>query len=147
MSVIGQEGSMNHRFVTILLTIFVIIHDPTGDRAASYDGMNQATVTSLIQQTGFTFDFVDSATYAAFILAHQPVPLTPAQILAAVRAQASTSITGGAESVSELQRAVLLTILDQLNTIRAALPTPLSAITPAQAKTAVQAKINSGAAD
>ncbi len=37
-------------------------------------------------------------------------------------------------------RALLLALLDQLNTIRAALPTPLAPITPAQALAAVRAK-------
>lgn len=135
---------MNHRLSLILFTLFVLIHDPVGDRVASYQGMDQATITSLIS---FPFDFIDAPTYAAFILAHQPVPLTPAQILALVRSQATSSVNGGIEANSELQRAILLTLLDQINTIRAALPTPLGAITPAQAKTAVQNKIASGAAD
>jgi len=138
---------MSHRLTMCLFTLFVLIHGPSGDRVGSYEGMDQATVSGLIAQTGSSFDFIDSQTYAAFILAHQPVPLTPAQILALVRSQASGAISGGNEPVSELQRAVLLTLLDQINTIRAALPTPLGAITPAQARTAVQNKINSGAAD
>jgi len=37
-------------------------------------------------------------------------------------------------------RALCLALIDQLNVIRAALPTPLSAITPAQAIAAVRAK-------
>ncbi len=72
---------------------------------------------------------------------------TPAQVLAKVRTQAGAEVITGLDATSELQRAVLLTILDQLNTIRAALPTPLPPITPTQAKTAVQNKLNSGAAD
>lgn len=38
------------------------------------------------------------------------------------------------------EKAILLTLLDQINTIRAALPAPLGAITPAQAIAAVRAK-------
>jgi hypothetical protein len=37
-------------------------------------------------------------------------------------------------------KALVLALIDQLNTIRAALPTPLPAITPAQALAAVRAK-------
>lgn len=37
-------------------------------------------------------------------------------------------------------RALVLTLIDQLNVIRAALPTPLAAITPAQALAAVRTK-------
>lgn len=37
-------------------------------------------------------------------------------------------------------KALVLTLIDQLNTIRAALPAPLPAITPAQALAAVRAK-------
>lgn len=37
-------------------------------------------------------------------------------------------------------RALVLALIDQLNTIRAALPSPLGAITPAQALAAIRAK-------
>jgi hypothetical protein len=37
-------------------------------------------------------------------------------------------------------RALVLTLIDQLNVIRAALPTPLPAITPAQALAAIRTK-------
>lgn len=72
---------------------------------------------------------------------------TPAFILAAQRTDAITQLSTDPSGISKLNRAILLTLLDQLNTIRAALPIPLSAITPAQARAAVQAKINSGVAD
>lgn len=71
----------------------------------------------------------------------------PPQVLALVKSQANALIVTGTDANSELQRAILLTILDQLNTIRAALPTPLNPITPAQVRNAVQAKIGSGSAD
>jgi hypothetical protein len=71
---------------------------------------------------------------------------TDGMVLSDARSSALAQVNGGFGN-AELQRAILLTILDQLNTIRAALPTPLSAITPAQARTAVQNKLNSGAAD
>jgi hypothetical protein len=44
------------------------------------------------------------------------------------------------DAMSFSERANYLTILDQVNTIRAALPVPLVAITPAQYITAVKAK-------
>lgn len=47
----------------------------------------------------------------------------------------------------KLLRAILLALLDQLNTIRAALPKPLAPITPTQARNAVKAKLNDGSAD
>jgi hypothetical protein len=129
------------------MALYALIHDPAGDRVASYDGIDQPTVTGLLNQTGFTFAFIDAPTYAAFILAHQPVPLTPAQILTLVHTQAVATATTGTDPLSTLQRAVLLALLDQLNIVRAALPTPLGAITPAQARAAIAAKINTNAAD
>lgn len=41
---------------------------------------------------------------------------------------------------SIFERAAWLTLLDQINTIRAALPTPLAAITPAQMVAAIRSK-------
>jgi hypothetical protein len=73
-------------------------------------------------------------------------PETAAQVTADLRSlgQALLSDPAGAQ---KLQRAVLLALLDQLNTLRAALPAPLPAVTVAQARAAVIAKITSGAAD
>lgn len=48
---------------------------------------------------------------------------------------------------SKVLRGAILALLDQINVIRAALPKPLPAITIAQAKTAIQNKINSGIVD
>jgi len=129
------------------MQLFAVVHDSAGDRAVTYDGMDQPTVTGLLTQTGFTFDFIDKPTYDAFIVAHQPVPPTPAQILASVHSQAVATAATGLDPLSTLQRAILLVILDQLNAIRALLPIPLGAVTPAQAKAAVVAKINAGVAD
>src|SRR4029077_16436241 len=72
---------------------------------------------------------------------------TPAFILNSQRTDAIAQFTTDPSGISKLNRAILLTLLDQLNIIRAALPVPLGAITPAQAKTAIQNKLNSGAAD
>lgn len=126
------------------MELFILIHDPNGDRVASYVGMSQATITSL---QSFPFDFIDGVTYSAFLAAHQLISPTPAQILAAQRTSAIDTLLNDPNANSKAFRAILLTLLDQINTIRAALPSPLVAITPAQAKAAVQAKINSGAPD
>ena len=134
-------------FLSLWITLFVIRHGGSGDIAIRFDGMTQQQVIDMYSLTGNTVDFVDQATYDSFQLAHQLIPPTTSQMLTAAKAQASQAVITGPDAVSELQRAILLTILDQINTIRAALPTPLSAITPAQAKTAVQNKLNSGAAD
>lgn len=57
--------------------------------------------------------------------------------------QLATDISGG----SKLTRAVLLVILDEINTIRTTAALNLTPRTVAQVKTAIQAKINSGSAD
>jgi hypothetical protein len=46
----------------------------------------------------------------------------------------------GVDQLPIILRAVVLALIDQLNVIRAALPTPLSAITPAQAIAVIRAK-------
>lgn len=126
------------------MKLFVQIHDPAGDRVIAYDGMDQPTVTTL--QT-FPFDFIDEAAYNAFVVAHIPVPPTPAQILAFLRSGALDNLNTSPDSVSKLQRAILMVILDEINVIRALLPGPPAQRTIAQMKTAIQNKINAGAAD
>lgn len=126
------------------MKLFALVHDPTGDRAVSYEGMDQTTVTSL--QT-FPFDVIDEETYNAFVLAHVPTPLTPAQILAVERAGAIGELLTGTQPLTKLERAILLVILDEVNVIRALLPGPPAPRTITQFKNAVQAKINAGAAD
>lgn len=44
------------------------------------------------------------------------------------------------DTIPLYERAIVLTLLDQINVLRAALPTPLAAITPAQALAAIRAK-------
>lgn len=124
--------------------LYVLIHDPAGDRVASYDGMTQATITTL---QSFPFDFIDQAAYDAFILTHLPIPPTAAQILAAERTQAIGELTSGTQPLTKLQRAILLVILDEINVIRGLLVPSQIARTAVQFRNAVQAKINSGAAD
>lgn len=44
------------------------------------------------------------------------------------------------DAVPLLEKAIVLALIDQLNVIRAALPTPLGALSPAQAIAAIRAK-------
>lgn len=153
------------------MTLYALIHDTAGDRVASYGGMDQSTVTALITETGFTFDFIDAPTYAAFVLAHLPVPLTPAQILTMVHSQAAALAITGLDPTTTLQRAAALVIMDELNNLRqwitafkaavagagvtsiATLKTAVAGTpnTPdrnaSQIQTAIQGKINAGTAD
>lgn len=56
--------------------------------------------------------------------------------------------SGGLDSAEYVtMRAIVEVLVDQLNAIRAALVPPLAAITLAQAKSAIQSKINAGSAD
>jgi hypothetical protein len=63
------------------------------------------------------------------------------------RAAAKAVFASNTDAAAKILRATALVLLDQVNTIRAALPTPLPAITVAQARTAIQNKIDNGAAD
>lgn len=72
------------------------------------------------------------------------VPNLPTIRLGNIRNQA-VALASDPSPDNKLIRAVLLTILDQINVLRAQLS--LSQITVPQAKAAVSAKINSGAAD
>jgi len=57
----------------LLIVFYCIVHGASGDFAVSYDGMDQKTITQLIQQTfAAKFDFVDQAAYNAFVAAHRP---------------------------------------------------------------------------
>jgi hypothetical protein len=68
--------------------------------------------------------------------------ITAAQTVIDSVAAASDQLTAQAliDSMSLYDKARDLTLVDQLNVIRAALPTPLGAITPAQALTAIRTK-------
>jgi len=50
------------------------------------------------------------------------------------------SAQAAVDSLPIFERAIILALIDQLNVIRAALPVPLGAITPAQAISAIRAK-------
>src|SRR3954469_10785963 len=74
-------------------------------------------------------------------------PLDAAAIQADQRVGAVTQMNADASANSKFIRAVLLVILDEVNVIRGNFAPALAARTPAQLKTAIQNKINSGAAD
>jgi hypothetical protein len=130
-----------------MANLFVQIHDPAGEKVASYDGMDIATVTVLVTQTGFPFDFITQAAYDTFVTAHRPVPPTAAQIIAALRSQAGSELTASTHPLTVLQKAILMTVLDEINTIRSLLIPAASARTGAQFKNAVQNKITGGQGD
>jgi len=113
----------------------------------SYEGMDESTVTVLRTELGKSTTFVSEAEYLAYLLAHQPVPLTPAEIVALFRAQAIDLVNVDPTPPSKFVRAVLLTILDEINVIRALLPGPPAPRTVTQMKNAIAAKINAGVAD
>lgn len=97
------------------------------------------------------------------------LPPSTAQVTADQRTAAVDSFLNDSQPVSKIERAIILTIIDELNVIRqwmeslkaangtagtyAALKTGINGLpampdrTPAQAKTAVQNKINAGTAD
>lgn len=61
---------------------------------------------------------------------------------AAQHTQDQTDVKAFVANLPLIEKAIDLTILDQVNFIRARLPTPLGAITPAQWIAAVQAKVD-----
>lgn len=63
------------------------------------------------------------------------------------RADAIAIFLADTSPSAKVLRGAILALIDQLNIIRAALPAPLGAITVAQAKTAIQNKINGGTVD
>lgn len=60
----------------------------------------------------------------------------------ALHAQDQKDVKAYLDAMSLVERAIDLTILDQVNFIRSKLPTPLGAITPAQWVAAVKAKVD-----
>lgn len=63
-----------------------------------------------------------------------------AAIAAAPAATTQLDAQVAIDALPIIEKAIVLAIIDQLNVIRAALPVPLGAITPAQAMAAVRAK-------
>lgn len=112
-----------------------------------YEGMDVATITSLRSDLGKATTFISEVQYAAFLIANQPVPLTPAQIIALFRAQAIDLLQVDTSPNSKFVRAILLTLLDEINLIRSLLPIAQVARTTVQLRNAISAKINAGTAD
>ena len=59
---------------------------------------------------------------------------------AAQTARDQRDAQGQIDSLPVFQRAIILTLLDQINVLRAGLPVPLPAVTPAQALAAIRTK-------
>jgi hypothetical protein len=59
---------------------------------------------------------------------------------AALDASDQTDAQNAIDGMSIFQKAIVLVLIDELNIVRAALPSPLGARTPAQALTAIRAK-------
>jgi hypothetical protein len=94
--------------------------------------------TYLAAHPGWTAPEVDQPTFDAAVVVIDPIPL---------RTNAISLLNTDTSPNSKFVRAVLLVVLDEINVIRALLPGPPAARTIAQLKTAIQNKLNSGAAD
>lgn len=51
----------------MITSLFAVVHFPEGDSFHSYSGMDQDTVTKLVSEYGYPFDFIDEATFNAGI--------------------------------------------------------------------------------
>jgi hypothetical protein len=151
------------------MKLFALIHDPVGDKVASYEGMDLQTVTALLTETGFAFDLIDEATHNAFVAAHQLVALTAPEVLAKERAGAVTQLLTDTSPNAKCIRGALLLIMDELNILRQrdrdraidmaagtslanvqtrwAARSTLADRTASQIKTGVQTKVTDGTAD
>lgn len=106
-------------------------------------GALMAAVTAALGTPGFLLwiTYLDDGTKP--VLVDKPTAWLAGEISAVQTAvtQAPASAAFFATDVFPLlQKAVALALVDQLNVIRAALPVPLGAITPAQAVNAIRAK-------
>lgn len=129
------------------MTIYALLHDQAGDRVSVYDGMSQQTVSAMLTAAGIPFEFITDVQYAAFVITHQAIPLTPTQIITLFRSQAIDLLQIDTSPNSKFIRAVLLTLLDEINLIRSLLPVAQVARTTTQLRNAISAKINAGTAD
>lgn len=106
----------------------------TGD-----DAKADAEVTAFLAlHPGWTTQEVNQATFDATVTIVDPTPS---------RNAAAAQLLTGISDQNKLDRAVLLVILDEINTIRALPSLAQSPRTAAQLKTAIQNKLTSGAAD
>lgn len=88
----------------------------------------------------FTLQLWNAAKLGAQPTDPQISAISDAQANATVNVAAQKSAQVVIDAMPIFEKAILLTLLDQINTIRAALSPPLGAITPAQAIAAVRAK-------
>src|ERR1700704_3605699 len=101
----GYSISMMKR-LTQLFIIYVLVHSAVGDSVRSYEGQSQPTITSLLASEGKTGDFITKQAYDAFVLANTSPPLTPAQLLAALRTGAVDELNADPSSNAKVIRAV-----------------------------------------
>lgn len=134
-----------------------------------YNGMDASTVTQLRSALGKTTVFVDEATCIAFVTSHQPVPLTPPEMLALLRTLAYAYVDANPNAECKAFRGLILVIIDQFNILfqrdrdravdvanattladlktRWAARAALNDRDITQVKPAIQAKLNAGTAD
>lgn len=117
----------------------VVIGTPGDSATCKFRPDLSATSTQIAaaQSALAAFDWSDTA-YQAWLTQQQRN---------SANSNIGTSTSGLSEPTFIALRALVEVLVDQLNVIRAALPSPLPAITYAQAKTAIQNKINSGSVD
>lgn len=129
-----------HQTIAAVCPIDGISIDKPGDSSTcKFFPAPSATSTQVTagQNALTAFDWTDAA-YQNWLLQ---------QLRVTANANVGTAAPGLSEPVYVALRAIVELVVDQLNTIRAALPSPLAALTYAQAKTAIQNKINAGTVD
>jgi hypothetical protein len=108
------------------------------------------TVTDTLDGNGPQITFWNTGALGAQPTPVQIAAVTPPQVAAAKNGAThgnGVALFGASGHDSVVLRAIVLTLIDQINTVRGLLPVPLGAIPPGQAKAAINTKINSGAAD
>ena len=53
-----------------LLAIFTLVHDPSGDYVGYYENQSSDTISGMMSNQGYAFDFIDQPTYDAFQKSH-----------------------------------------------------------------------------
>lgn len=114
--------------------------DPMGLISTVRTALADATALVIDQNAGL-------ATSGGLVFVQKATSWTPGDLTAAQTAiDTAPALTPQREAQNEIDnwpitvRALALALLDQINVLRAALPTPLVAITPAQAMAAIRTK-------
>ena len=55
------------------MTFYFVVHNPLGDYAMTFKGMDEITVQGLLGETGFPFESIDQAAYDGFLEANRPL--------------------------------------------------------------------------